>query len=102
MKRPWKVDDSKEIRSSHHELITELGCSNFIEYHFHTTELIRAGFVLPVAPIEDILIELTPEKRKGLKDLVDQGYEVVVIPHYDADGHRIDDKFEVYRKPYQK
>jgi hypothetical protein len=102
MKRPWEVDEPQKPKDSHREFITQIDCTNFAVYHFHTTELIRAGFVLPVAPIEDTLIQLTPEKRKGLKDLVDQGYEVVVIPHYDADGHRIDDKFEVYRKPYQR
>jgi len=102
MNRPWEVDDPQRNKSSHRELITELGCSNFTEYHFQTTELTKAGFILPVAPIEDTLIELTPEKRRGLQKLVDDGYEVVVVPHYDADGHRIDGKFEVYRKPYQR
>ena len=89
----YEDEPKKPVR----DLITEVSCDNFTDYSSYIDSLRRKGFSMPRAPIR-----LNSMTRKDLQKLADEGNEVVAISHFDSDGHRIDDLFEVHAKPYNK
>jgi len=95
MERPWEVDEPNKPKDSHREFITEIDCQNLSEYYLHIAGLKRDKFVR-----HENLIDLNQASRKKLQDLVNDGYEIVTVTHFDADAKR-DGKVEVYKKQYQ-
>ena len=85
----------EEPKRPNREPITQIQCSNFKEYSENLSGLKRDGFKMPRTPVE-----LTPEISRRLQDLVNEGCEVVTLPHFDQDGHRINGEIEIYARHY--